>query len=87
MKINRNGNISNNPYKHQLNKQTQQQPQQMKQDQLEISKKALEMQKSGKASTERMEKIEHLKNEVQSGNYQVDAAKVAKKFYDFWTKS
>lgn len=87
MKINRNGNISNNPYKHQLTKQNQQQPQQMKQDQIQISKEALEMQKSGKASAERSEKIEHLRNEIQSGNYQVDAGKVAKKFYDFWTKS
>ncbi|WP_349408640.1 flagellar biosynthesis anti-sigma factor FlgM [Pseudalkalibacillus sp. SCS-8] len=86
MKINRYGNISNNPYKHQLNRMNEQQKPQMKQDQLQISKEALEMQKNEKFATERTEKIEHLKNQVQSGNYTVDAEKVAKKFFDFWTE-
>ncbi|MCF6138759.1 flagellar biosynthesis anti-sigma factor FlgM [Pseudalkalibacillus berkeleyi] len=88
MKINRFGNISNNPYKQQINKQNEQQnQQQVKQDQIQISKEALEMQKSGGASKERTERIEQLKNEVQSGNYKVDAEKVAQKFADFWTKA
>ncbi|WP_261131797.1 flagellar biosynthesis anti-sigma factor FlgM [Bacillus sp. Marseille-Q3570] len=87
MKINRYGNISNNPYKHQLNKPAETPQQQVKQDKIQISKEALEMQKNQGTSTERAEKIEHLKNEIQSGNYQVDSGKVAKKFFDFWTKS
>ncbi|WP_221566973.1 flagellar biosynthesis anti-sigma factor FlgM [Alkalihalobacillus sp. TS-13] len=87
MKINRYGNISNNPYKHQLNKTAETQQQQVKQDKIQISKEALEMQKNHGTSTDRAEKIEHLKNEIQSGNYQVDSGKVAKKFFDFWTKS
>ncbi|MGP4078948.1 flagellar biosynthesis anti-sigma factor FlgM [Pseudalkalibacillus sp. R45] len=87
MKINRYGNISNNPYKHQLNKPAESQQQQVKQDKIQISKEALEMQKNQGTSTERAEKIERLKNEIQSGNYQVDSGKVAKKFLDFWTKS
>ncbi|MCF6410145.1 flagellar biosynthesis anti-sigma factor FlgM [Pseudalkalibacillus salsuginis] len=87
MKINRYGNISNNPYKQQVNKPAENQQQQVKQDKIQISKEALEMQKNNSVSKERTEKIEQLRKDIESGNYHVDSGKVAKKFFDFWTKS
>ncbi|WLD92977.1 flagellar biosynthesis anti-sigma factor FlgM [Alkalihalobacillus sp. AL-G] len=88
MKVNRFGNIpNNNPYKNQMNRQNEQLSQQMKQDKIQISKEALEMQKSNAQSSERLEKVERLKSEIDSGEYKVQPEKVAKNFFDFWTKS
>ena len=52
-------------------------------DQLQISNEAKQMFES-KADIERHEKIQALKAQVQSGEYQVNSDKVAEKMFDFW---
>ncbi|KGR90080.1 flagellar biosynthesis anti-sigma factor FlgM [Ureibacillus massiliensis 4400831 = CIP 108448 = CCUG 49529] len=46
-------------------------------DKIEISTAAKEMQGSSTYSAERAEKVEKLKAEIESGEYKVDARKVA----------
>jgi len=54
-------------------------------DQLHISSKAKELfAKNSGVDLERQEKINSLKEKIQSGNYQVDSRKVADKVYQFW---
>lgn len=55
-------------------------------DKLEISTQAKEMQMSNSYSAERAEKVQKLKADIQSGEYKVDARKVAEdmlKYYRF----
>ncbi|WP_199256783.1 flagellar biosynthesis anti-sigma factor FlgM [Alteribacillus sp. YIM 98480] len=85
MKINPLGPM-NNPY----NKQTA--PQRADKtdspnngrDKVEISSTAKQMQQ-GEIDTARQEKIDALKQKVESGTYQVDPKEAAKKFIDFWS--
>ncbi|MGU3471508.1 flagellar biosynthesis anti-sigma factor FlgM [Paenibacillus sp. D51F] len=54
-----------------------------KTDQVEISEEAKEMLASRQPeSAERKQRIQELKNEVASGNYRVDARKIADKLWD-----
>jgi negative regulator of flagellin synthesis FlgM len=56
-----------------------------KEDQLQISPQAKEMFKRNiEVDVERQEKINALKAQVQSGEYQVNSEKVADSFYQFW---
>ncbi|OLO38088.1 flagellar biosynthesis anti-sigma factor FlgM [Alkalihalophilus pseudofirmus] len=87
MKINPYQNIQNNPYRKQVEKQAAQHEVQSKKDQIQISKAALELQQSTKIDAARQEKVNQLKEQVQSGNYKVDAQAVANKFYDYWTEA
>jgi negative regulator of flagellin synthesis FlgM len=87
MKINNFNRVTNNPYQKQINKQAQvKQTQTKKMDQIEISSKALEMQIGEEVLAVRKEKVESLKNQINSGNYQVNYDKVAEKFLEFWKK-
>lgn len=55
-------------------------------DKIEISKTAQEMQGVSTYSTERAERIQQLKKDIASGEYKVDARKVAEdmlKYYRF----
>lgn len=85
MKINPYGNIQN-VYRKQLEKQQAKGDVTKKNDQLEISKEAKMMQQETKVATERKEKVEALKQKVQSGEYKVNPQEVAKKFYEFWNE-
>jgi negative regulator of flagellin synthesis FlgM len=85
MKINNFNRVTNNPYQKQLNKQAEvKQTQTKKMDQIEISSKALEMQKGEEVLAVRKEKVDSLKNQINSGSYQVNYDKVAEKFLEFW---
>lgn len=56
-----------------------------KEDELQISNQAKAMfEKNGAVDIERQEKIKLLKAQVASGEYQVDAEKVADKVHQFW---
>lgn len=56
-----------------------------KEDELQISNQAKAMfEKNANVDIERQEKIQLLKAQVSSGEYQVDASKVADKVHQFW---
>ncbi|MDQ0430660.1 MULTISPECIES: flagellar biosynthesis anti-sigma factor FlgM [Caryophanaceae] len=56
-----------------------------KEDELQISNQAKAMfEKNANVDIERQEKIQLLKAQVSSGEYQVDAGKVADKVHQFW---
>ncbi len=56
-----------------------------KEDELQISNEAKAMfEKNTSVDVERQEKIQLLKTQVASGEYQVDASKVADKVHQFW---
>ena len=56
-----------------------------KEDELQISNQAKAMfEKNANVDIERQEKIKLLKAQVSSGEYQVDAGKVADKVHQFW---
>ncbi|MGI2328513.1 flagellar biosynthesis anti-sigma factor FlgM [Planococcus sp. YIM B11945] len=57
-----------------------------KEDQLQISSQAKEMfeKKTEAVDTERQEKINLLKAQIQSGDYQANSNKVAEGVFNFW---
>ena len=55
-----------------------------KKDKLEISPEALELQKGDQLEIQRQERVNELKNKVQSGQYKVNPEEVAHKMYSFW---
>ncbi|MCM3389101.1 flagellar biosynthesis anti-sigma factor FlgM [Ureibacillus chungkukjangi] len=57
-------------------------------DKIEISSAAKEMSASSTStySTERAQKIQQLKEEIHSGNYQVDSRKVAEDMLNYYRK-
>lgn len=82
MKINNVGRLNVNPYQ-QVGKMEQVQKTNKK-DKIEISTEAMNLQKIGNIELERQEKIDALKKDVQSGQYEVNAKQVANKMYSFW---
>lgn len=83
LKINHIGRLNINPYNKQVGKLEQVQKADKK-DKIEISSEAINLQKIGNVEVERQEKIEAIKKDVQSGQYEVNAKEVAKKMYSFW---
>lgn len=83
MKINGVNHSNVNPYKNQ-SLHTERQQGAFSRDQVEISQKAKQLQSESTFSAGRREKIEALKQKVDSGQYQVNAYETAKKFYEFW---
>lgn len=79
------GNFPINPYKKQLEKQEAMQ-RQVKQDKVEISPEAKELQAENKVIADRNEKVAALKQQVQAGDYKIDANKTATKIVDFFNK-
>ena len=55
-------------------------------DKLEISKKAKEMQVSSTYEAERADKVNSLKEDIDSGNYKVDARKVAQDMLNYYRR-
>lgn len=53
-------------------------------DKIEISTAAKEMQVSSNYSTERAERVQNLKEKIQSGEYKVDARKVAEDMLKYY---
>lgn len=54
-------------------------------DKVQISTQAKQLfEKDTELNIDRQEKIKSLKEQIQSGNYQVDSKAVAEKVYQFW---
>ncbi len=85
MKINPYSQIQN-VYRKQVEKQQPKSDVSQKRDQLQISNEAKLMQQETRISTERKERVEALKAQVNAGEYKVNAEDVARKFYDFWNE-
>ncbi|MDT8858791.1 flagellar biosynthesis anti-sigma factor FlgM [Alkalihalobacillus sp. MEB130] len=86
MKINPYQSIQQNPYRKQIEKSEKAATVSSKQDKLEISSEALQMQKGTKMEQERAEKVNALKKQIEAGEYKVDSKAVANKFYEFWNQ-
>nr|WP_110112538.1 flagellar biosynthesis anti-sigma factor FlgM [Bacillus sp. CGMCC 1.16541] len=87
MKINRYGSFSVNPYKKQMDQQQKANVIDHKKDKVEISSQGKEMQHVNAFSTERQQKVEELKKQIQQGTYKVEPQDVAKSMIDFYTKN
>ena len=87
MKINNYGTQGVNPYK-KINKVEQSNKAESTKgtDKVEISAAAKELQQGSQVSSARMEKIESLKKQIQSGTYEVNAKDVAKSILNFYSK-
>lgn len=84
MKINNFRPVNMNPYNKQIN-QTNKQESAKRSDKLEISAEALEMQQGGnQIEIERQQRVNELKNKVESGEYKINPEEVARKMYSFW---
>lgn len=86
MKIQGPNQTNFNPYKQQLQKQTDVNKEVNKKDQLQISSQARELQGSEKPNKERAAYVQDIKNAVQSGDYKVNHEKTAQKMIAFWNK-
>ncbi len=87
MKINHIGAAGVNPYQKQLKNLEKQASQVAKaSDKVEISSKAQEMQSASKIVTDRKEKVEALKIQVQNGQYSVDPKTIAADVFKFYSK-
>jgi negative regulator of flagellin synthesis FlgM len=87
VKINNLGSMGVNPYKRSLEKgaQAAQKPQ-TKEDKVEISAKAIDLQQSNGVTKARQEKVEALKRQVENGTYTIDPQAIAKGLLDFYKK-
>ena len=83
MKINNFRPVNMNPYNKQMEKQDQLQSSKKK-DKIEISPEALELQRGNQLEMDRHERVNELKNKVQSGEYKVNPEEIAHKMNSFW---
>lgn len=72
-----------NPYNKQMDKVDKLQGTK-KQDKIEISTEALELQKGSQFEIERQEKVAELKSKIESGEYKVNPEEVARNMYSYW---
>lgn len=86
MKINGPNKSSFNPYQEQYQKIERNKASSHKEDRLEISSKAKELLKTEQPNKSREKYVENIKEEVQSGTYQVNHEKTAKKMIEYWSK-
>lgn len=84
MRIDKFGLPGINPYKRQFDKETQVKKNAIKQDKVEISAAAKELQQLSQWTVEHQEKVRKLKEQVQNGTYQIDAKAIAKSVYQFY---
>jgi negative regulator of flagellin synthesis FlgM len=84
MRIDNLGSMGVNPYKRQLDKQIDSKKPTAKQDKVEISTTAKELQQVSKWAVEHQEKVRKLKEQVQNGTYKIDADAIAKSIYEFY---
>lgn len=84
MKINSIGIQAVNAYNNQQRVQNTQKKGESFADKLEISSAAKEMQVTSSYSADRAEKVEKLKADIASGEYKVDARKVAQDMLNYY---
>ncbi|WP_156855613.1 flagellar biosynthesis anti-sigma factor FlgM [Oceanobacillus sp. AG] len=86
MKINRPNQLNFNPYKQQLQKQTEMKKTAKRSDELQISKEALKLQEKGQPNNNRSKKVQEIKQQIENGEYKVDHEVAAQKMFEFWKK-
>ncbi|WP_121663637.1 flagellar biosynthesis anti-sigma factor FlgM [Metabacillus litoralis] len=87
MKINNLGSVNVNPYKKNLEKQAAASTKpQSKEDKVEISSKAIDLQQSNEVVKARQEKVQAIKAQVENGTYTIDPKAVAKGLVEFYKK-
>ncbi|WP_338778621.1 flagellar biosynthesis anti-sigma factor FlgM [Metabacillus sp. FJAT-52054] len=84
MKINNYGVNGINPYKKNADQIMKQEAVQQKQDKIEISSAAKQLQSTNKMAEARQEKIDQLKAQIENGTYEVNPSEIARKFADFY---
>ncbi|ARJ39781.1 hypothetical protein SporoP8_13395 [Sporosarcina ureae] len=76
-----------NPYRNQQMKVDQmKQTAQVKTDKLEISSEAKKLSATSPIESARQQRVQELKAQVQSGEYQVDAGKLAARMVSYFNK-
>lgn len=83
MKINSTNQTNFNPYKNQIQKQSEQAKNVNRQDQLEISTQAKQLLENEKPSAKRADYVQQIKEAVDAGEYKVNHEKTAQKIIDF----
>ncbi|WP_243290284.1 flagellar biosynthesis anti-sigma factor FlgM [Bacillus sp. FJAT-47783] len=73
-------------YQKQVEKQQQTKQTAQKEDKVEISKEAKQLQKASGTEQERHEKIESIKKQIESGTYTIDPNEIAKSMIRFFRK-
>lgn len=86
MKINPIGMQAINSYKNQARNVNNTKLNKTFADQIEISSQAKEMQETSTYANERATKVQKLKEEIQSGNYKVDARQVAEDMLKYYRR-
>ncbi|WP_153732408.1 flagellar biosynthesis anti-sigma factor FlgM [Sporosarcina obsidiansis] len=87
MKVERFNTPAVNPYRNQQMKVDQaKQSNPFKTDKLEISSEAKKLSATTPIETERQQRVQQLKSQVQSGDYQVDAKKLASNMLSYFNK-
>jgi negative regulator of flagellin synthesis FlgM len=86
LKIHHFGSMKVNPYQRQLSKSEQITKTTGKTDKVEISLAAKELQEVSKFEATRQEKIERLKQQIQTGTYQIDEKAIAESILNYYFK-
>ncbi|MGJ9457629.1 flagellar biosynthesis anti-sigma factor FlgM [Oceanobacillus sp. CF4.6] len=86
MKINGTNHTNFNPYKQQIQKQTEVKKAIQTKDQIEISSQAKQLQETDKTSEKRAAYVQEIQQAVNSGEYKVNPEKAAQKMLEFWSK-
>lgn len=87
MRINNFNSIQNNPYKNQVPHMTNNHGKATyKKDEIQISDEAKKLLSSSKFEHERTEKVQEIKQQIETGTYKVDASKTATSIIKFWHK-
>lgn len=86
LKINGMNPANFHAYKKQVNAQENSTKTRSRNDQLEISPQAKQLQEQEKTQPERVAYVNEIKKAYESGEYKVDFAKTAQKMIDFWSK-
>ncbi|KAF0996471.1 flagellar biosynthesis anti-sigma factor FlgM [Geobacillus sp. TFV-3] len=84
MKIHHIGPMSVNPYQRQLAKTERLAAGKASSDKVEISKEAKELQEAAGWEQARQAKLEELRQQIESGTYQVDLKAVATRMIDYY---
>ncbi|WP_028783770.1 flagellar biosynthesis anti-sigma factor FlgM [Thalassobacillus devorans] len=84
MKINGPNHTGLNPYQKQLNKQTEIRKASQKEDKVEISHQAKNLQENARPDAAREKKVAEIKHVIDQGEYKINAEKTAKKMIQFW---
>lgn len=80
-------NLSNiNAYKTTFQSRPDVKREEAKQDKVNISNEAKQLQVNTRSTEERRQYIEKIKNSIQTGQYTVNYDKTARKMIDYWSK-